>query len=198
MYRQCVICVIINKDKWILWNEDNFSLFSINSLCTVCRQNVYVNTFKRTCWPYKSPLEANLFRCIFSIWFVSLPQTNSMNTETSLRKASGFHPNLFYSSWRATFTPSFLVLIWAISCSTFFVSCMYSHLFIHLHVSSKPFSFPTACKPNSHPSWLKPNPGCLQMLESSCQSIYYSEQEVLWRYYSRVKLLLTAKLLQRC
>lgn len=146
----------------------------------------------------KSPLEANLFRCIFSIWFVSLPQTNSMNTETPLRKASGFHPNLFYSSWRATFTPSFLVLIWAISCSTFFVSCIYSHLFIHLHVSSKPFSFPTACKPNSHPFWLKPNPGCLQMLESSCQSIYYSEQEVLWRYYSRVKLLLTAKLLQRC
>lgn len=62
----------------------------------------------------KSILEANLFRCIFSIWFVYLPQTNSMNTYTPLRNASGFHPNLFYSSWRAIFTPSFLVLIWAI------------------------------------------------------------------------------------
>lgn len=145
----------------------------------------------------KSILEAHLFRCFFSIWLVS-SSSDQFHIHAFKESLRCFYPNLFSSLSRATFTPSFLVLIWAISCSTFFVFCTYSHLFIHLHVSSKPFPFPTACKPNSHPSWLKPNPGCLQMLESSCQSIHYLEQEVLWRYFSRVKLLLTAKLLQRC
>lgn len=131
---------------------------SINSLCTVCKQNVYANTFKRACWPYKTYSWNTLIWVFFSNWFTSFPQTNSINIYIPSGRSRVLSPDFEFPLFEEAHSllaslPSFELFS---SVHFFLVPCMYSHLFIHLHLSSKLSSFPTAYKPYFHPFWLKP------------------------------------------